>query len=158
MKIRRSSRAIVLNKNNEIFLFQYHFDYLADNKTIWITPGGGLEDGESFEDALKRELFEELGILWERDCLEIYHRNPLYALNSGEVVQSVEKFFLVRMEEEQFTYVSWSESEKERILSGRWWSVEEIRQSEEKFFTEDIIEILTEVSIGTIPCVSKEIA
>ena len=54
MKIRKSSRAIVLNNKNQIFLFRYMFDYLADSNTIWITPGGSLEEGESFEEALKR--------------------------------------------------------------------------------------------------------
>ena len=158
MRIRKSSRAIVLNKDNQIFLFQYHFDYLAESKSIWITPGGSLEERESFEDALKRELFEELGVLWDKDCMEIYYRNPQYTLNTGEVVQSIEKFFLVRMEEEQFSYANWTESEKQRMLCGRWWSVEEIRQSEDEFFTGDIIRVLTELSDGIISLVSREIA
>ena len=62
MEIRKSSRAIILNKKKQIFLFQYQFDYLVDDEAIWITPGGSLEEGESFDDALKRELYEELGI------------------------------------------------------------------------------------------------
>lgn len=157
MKIRKSSRAIVLNKNNHIFLFQYHFDYLAESKSIWITPGGSLEEGESFEDALKRELFEELGVLWNKDCEEIYYRNPLYVLNSGETLQSIEKFFLIRVEEEKFSYANWTDSEKQRMLCGRWWSIEEIQQSEDEFFTGDIIHILTELSDRNISLVSREI-
>lgn len=157
MKIRKSSRAIVLNKDNHIFLFRYQFDYLTESKSIWITPGGSLEEGESFEDALKRELFEELGVLWDKDCVEIYYRNPLYTLNTGEVVQSIEKFFLVCMEEEQFSYANWTENEKQRMLCGRWWSIEEIQQSKDDFFTEDIICILTDLSDGNIPFTSMEI-
>ena len=158
MKTRKSSRAIVLNNDNQIFLFQYHFDYLADSKSIWITPGGSLEEGESFEDALKRELFEELGVRWDKDCVEIYYRNPLYTLNTGETVQSIEKFFLIRVQEEQFSYANWTDSEKRRMLCGRWWSIEEIRQSEDEFFTGDIICILTELSDGNIPPAPKKIA
>jgi len=158
MHTRKSSRAIVLNKFNQIFLFQYKFDYLADSETIWITPGGSLEEGESFGDALKRELFEELGVQLDKDCLEIYYRNPLYTLKSGEVVQSIEKFFLVYLEDEQFSYTNWTESEKKRMLEGKWWSIEEIRQSEDTFFTKDIIRILTELSNNKIPSESQEIA
>ena len=75
--------------------------------------------GESFEDALKRKLFEEHGVQLNNDCLEIYHRNPLYTLCSGEVVQSIEKFFLVYLEDGQFTYINWSENEKKRMLEGK---------------------------------------
>lgn len=158
MKVRKSARAIVLNQNNQIFLFQYKFDYLVDNKAIWITPGGSLEEGEFFEDALKRELFEELGVQITEDCPEVYYRNPLYIMKNGEVIQSVEKFFLVLLDEEQFTYANWTESEKKRMLAGRWWSVEEIRKSEDEFFSKDIIRILTELSGESFPAKPQEIA
>ena len=156
-KIRKSSRAIVLNKDNQIFLFQYKFDYLADKKAIWITPGGSLEEGESFEDALKRELFEELGVQITESCPEVYYRNPIYTLKNGEKIQSVEKFFLVIVAERTFSFVNWTESEKKRMLTGKWWSVEEIQQSEDEFFSKDIIRILTEISNKQIPREPQEI-
>ena len=158
MQIRKSSRAIVLNKMNQIFLFQYRFDYLADGETIWITPGGSLEEDETFQEALKREFFEEMGVQLDNDCPEIYYRNPLYTLKSGETVQSIEKFFLVCVEDEQFSYANWTESEKKRMLEGKWWSIEEIQRSEDTFFTKDIIKILTELSNNKIPSEAQEIA
>lgn len=157
MKVRKSSRAIVLNKENRIFLFQYKFDYLAENNTIWITPGGSLEEGESFDDALKREVYEELGVQLTKECPEVYYRNPIYTLQSGEKVQSVEKFFLVALEEESFSFDHWTESEKKRMLAGKWWSVEEIEKSEDEFFTKDILRIMMELSDGNFPVKPQEI-
>lgn len=158
MKVRKSSRAIVLNKKNKIFLFQYMFDYLEENKAIWITPGGSLEEGESFEDALKRELFEELGVQIKEKCPEVYYRNPVYTLKNGEKVQSVEKFFLVMLEDEEFSSERWTESEKKRMLAGKWWSAEEIERSEEAFFSKDVLRILHELSNGNYSDVPLEIA
>lgn len=158
MKVRKSARAIVINSKNQIFLFQYMFDYLEDNKVIWITPGGSREEGESFEDALKRELFEELGMKITNNCPEVYYRNPIYTLKSGEKVQSVEKFFLVALVEDSFSFDHWTESEKKRMLAGKWWSVEEIEKSEDEFFTKDILRITTELSNGEIPREPREIA
>ena len=157
MKVRKSARAIVINSRNQIFLFQYMFDYLEDNKVIWITPGGSLEEGESFDDALKRELFEELGMKITNNCPEVYYRNPIYTLKSGEKVQSVEKFFLVALVEDSFSFDHWSESEKRRMLAGKWWSVGEIEKSEDEFFTKDILRITTELSNGEIPREPREI-
>lgn len=135
MKIRKSARAIVINSKNQMFLFQYMFDYLEDSKAIWITPGGSLEEGESFVDALKREVYEELGVQLTKESPEVYYRNPIYTLKNGEKVQSVEKFFLVVLEEKSFSFDHWTESEKKRMRAGKWWSVDEIEKSEDEFFS-----------------------
>ncbi len=146
MKIRKSARAIVINSKNQMFLFQYMFDYLEDSKAVWITPGGSLEEGESFVDALKREVYEELGVQLTKECPEVYYRNPIYTLKNGEKVQSVEKFFLVVLDENTFSFDHWTESEKKRMRAGKWWAIEEIEQSKDEFFSKDVVRILKELS------------
>lgn len=158
MQTRKSSRAIVLNKQNQIFLFQYTFDFFAEKESIWITPGGGLDDGESFEEALKRELFEEMGIKLTEPAMFVFYRTPLYELKDGETVRSEERFYLVRLDETEFSCTGWTESEKERMTAGKWWSAEEIKASGEKFFSADILGILERLSRGEIPGKPMEIA
>lgn len=158
MITRMSSRAIILNKNNEIFLFQYNFDYFANGNVVWITPGGGLEDGESFEMALKREVFEELGIQLNQCYKQIYYRNPIYYLKNGEIAQCEERFYLVYLDREEFSYNNWTESERKRMLYGKWWSIDKIQQSGDEFFSSDLINILEKLSNGIIPKEPKEIA
>ena len=49
---------IILNNNNQVFVGKR-----KDNPTNnWQMPQGGVDKGESFIDAMKRELFEETGI------------------------------------------------------------------------------------------------
>ena len=156
MQIRKSSRAIVLNRQNQIFLFRYTFDFFAEEESIWITPGGGLDEGESFEEALKRELFEEMGIALTESAPFVFYRNPLYKLQNGETVQSEERFYLVDCDDKTFSYDGWTESENKRMTAGKWWSLEEIRQSEEKFFSEDVVEILERLSNGDVPKEAEE--
>ena len=55
IKKRKTVRAIICNENNEVLLV---YSKLFDDYTF---PGGGIKENESDEDALKRELHEELG-------------------------------------------------------------------------------------------------
>lgn len=71
MQERKSSRAIIIN-HNKIFLFQFHFANLQHDKTIWVTPGGKVEQGETYQECFEREIYEELGINIESTKLFIF--------------------------------------------------------------------------------------
>ncbi|MEX0849785.1 MAG: NUDIX hydrolase [Candidatus Dependentiae bacterium] len=56
--IRLGVYAVITNQNNEILLTKTQ----SGSKVIYNFPGGGIDSGESFAQALKRECLEELGI------------------------------------------------------------------------------------------------
>ena len=55
------ARAILLNEQNKIALHTLHRDDIFGNQIYLETPGGGVDEGETFEEAVKRECLEETG-------------------------------------------------------------------------------------------------
>lgn len=122
----------------------------ADGRTFWITPGGGLNQGETHEEAAVRELWEETGL---RDvpigpC--IWTRNHVFRWGEHYFDQQ-ERFYLVRIESHEVTTENFEEHEKDFMVSHRWWSLEELRDCAEHLVPNDFASLLAPILAGEIP-------
>lgn len=140
MNIRKSSRAILLNDKNEVFLIQETFSNLDQHNTLWVTPGGGTEDGESYEACLKRELYEELG--YELDGMPkcIFGRELVFRTAEGTEFLSKERYYLVKAETMQMNFDGLTQREKRDVKARKWWSAQELNASDEVFFADHLSE------------------
>ena len=92
--IRPGTSAVIFNDLGEVLL-----EHRSDNG-FWGLPGGGVEIGESVEEAIIREVFEEtgLGVTVER-LIGIYSHPKYYTIASypdGMLVQHVTTAFVCR--------------------------------------------------------------
>lgn len=55
---RPAARALLLDEDGHALLVRFEFP----DRRVWATPGGGIEPGETVEQALRRELVEEVGL------------------------------------------------------------------------------------------------
>src|SRR5882672_9447042 len=58
---RQAARVILIDEAGRVLLFRGGDPHRPDAGTWWFTPGGGLDDGETIEDAAQREVREETG-------------------------------------------------------------------------------------------------
>jgi ADP-ribose pyrophosphatase YjhB (NUDIX family)/ribosomal protein S18 acetylase RimI-like enzyme len=122
-------RGILVTDSGEVLLMKMSFPWFAG--PVWIAPGGGLEDGESTLDGLRRELHEETGrndlpigpLVWERRFV-VKHQ--------GRIVHAHERYFVVRTERFVPDLRQLEEQERAWLEACRWWRVDELAQSSEQ--------------------------
>lgn len=85
------ARAIIRNEKGEILLIK------RSDTGRWGMPAGSLELGESVEDALKREVFEETGLKVTSYKPMAVYSDPKYAIEypNGDQVQIFTMIFIV---------------------------------------------------------------
>jgi ADP-ribose pyrophosphatase YjhB (NUDIX family) len=148
-RLRRSARLAVLNELGQILLFNYERSDRA-GELAWCTPGGGLNEGESFEEAAKRELWEETGLrdvelgpcVWTRDF-----RMRLV----DELVRADERYFLVRVPAHEVDTSNMEDFERGFHRGYRWWSADELAATDELVFPELLAELLPPLAAGRVP-------
>jgi TDG/mug DNA glycosylase family protein len=122
LPLRPAVRVLVVDPADRVLLVEFRWP----DKTVWAPPGGGIEPGETPEQAIVRELAEECGL---RDfelgpC--IWTRDHWFAEIAGWGGQS-ERISLLRTEAFE-PAPEWSEEQlaAEGIRAQRWWTPEEL--------------------------------
>jgi len=130
VKARPSSRLLVLDPQGSVLLFRFSYRHgpLA-GQSYWATPGGAVEQGETFQEAAARELFEETGII---------------ATALGEPV--AELFFLVQAKDNSVSRAGWTAAERETMFDHRWWTMEEISGAGEIVYPENLATMIAEAA------------
>jgi 8-oxo-dGTP diphosphatase len=138
---RKASRLILLDLERRVLLFRHRRD---NGETFWAPPGGGLESGETFEQAALREASEELGMvgfpvtfLWERTTDFVYMDN---------LVNQHECLFLIQGELPGLSDSVRKVHDQEGILEMRWWMATELESTSEVVFPEEIGSELRKIS------------
>jgi 8-oxo-dGTP pyrophosphatase MutT (NUDIX family) len=145
MRERPSSRLLILDEEHRLLLFRFeHKRGPLAGQAFWATPGGGVDMGESFEEAACREMFEETGLRIDDPGRQVARREASFQLPTGEMVTADERFFLIRIHDFEVSAENWTELEHEVMSAHRWWSHVELKSATDQIWPEDLAEMLIE--------------
>ena len=139
---RRVSRVVLLDENDRFLLMLTASPRLQTPVVRWITPGGGVEDHETHQEAAIRELFEETGLRIENVGESIWSVDGQSIFNDGHVQSTYSEFFVVRTTSFEVTNENWMENEFVDITDVRWWTLDELAASGEKYSPEPLLDII----------------
>jgi double-stranded uracil-DNA glycosylase len=122
---RPAVRALVLDREQRVLLVKF-VDVVG--QVWWATPGGGIAEGESHDQTLRRELAEELGLREFEPGPEIWTREHTFAW-MGRILRAREHIHLVRVEEHEPKPTV--DLPAEGVHELRWWSLAELEAAEE---------------------------
>ena len=126
--LRRGVRALVLDDAQRILLVRF----AVFGRTWWGPPGGGVEAGETDEDALARELREELGLRQSAIGPCLWTRTHWFAGMPRHGGQR-ERIYLVRAPSFEPAPESPAELLAEGVDGLRWWELDDAEASDETF-------------------------
>ncbi|MFF2101197.1 NUDIX hydrolase [Streptomyces sp. NPDC058202] len=143
--LREAARAVVMDADHRVLLLRY-----AENGGFWATPGGSLEEGETYAIATYRELREELGV--DKEAVEL---GPQLAERStdhlvgGREVRQVERYFLARVTDSDVDPSR--ATQPDNIREYRWWTPAELRSTRETVYPVGLADLVTAVAEGRTP-------
>ena len=143
-RLRPAARLLVLDGEDRLLLFRFT---PAAGAHFWATPGGALDPGESYEQAARRELFEETGIVADPGP-EVARRHVEFVTLEGDPVSADERYFLVRVEDCTLSSDGHTELERRVMTAHRWWNRDALLASTEIIYPEDIVDLLDRVALG----------
>lgn len=149
------ARALVFDPANRLLLIEYEAVRPIDPEKpdalgFWFMPGGGLEPGETHEEACRRELSEEIGVadVVLGPCVAVCD-GPFHLFRTSRYAR--ERYFVVRLPSDVVDTSRLAETEDNPVRGTRWWPLDELAASAERIEPAGLAALAQRIASGDVP-------
>lgn len=103
-----------------------------------------MDEGESYEEAARRELAEETGFTGELSA-EVHRRYVVFTGPFGNRVEADERYFCLRVASRDVDRSGWEPVEQEMIEQVSWLTSDDIRALQDPVFPENFADLVDQL-------------
>ena len=96
--LRPAARVLLIDGKDRLLLIRVRLEA----EEVWLTPGGGVREGETFEEEALRELWEETGVGHVDLSLCVWMRTHIFPWD-GQVYKKQERLYVCLVDEVEIT-------------------------------------------------------
>lgn len=147
---RPAARVLLLDADDRLLLFRIAPEAAKARRPIWFPPGGGVNEGETYLEAARREVWEETGLRDAEIGPCVWHRQHRFEYE-GRLVEQRERYFVARCGWFEVVRDNMEAYESTFLTEHRWWAAADLAASRDWFVPRALAQHLPALIAGEFP-------
>ncbi|MBH0024230.1 NUDIX hydrolase [Salinibacterium sp. SWN248] len=138
---RTTSRVLLFDREQRFLLF---LTKAPDTSGVarWLTPGGGVDPGESHHQAALRELEEETGLVIEDLGAPVWAHDFVVEWDAADHDTGHAEFYLAHTDAFEPSQEQWTADERVDVLAHRWWTIDELAATSDRYEPAELVGVI----------------
>jgi 8-oxo-dGTP pyrophosphatase MutT (NUDIX family) len=155
---RLSARLLILDERDRLLLF-FSSGYIGPGIEYFVTVGGGVDEGESLQEAAAREAYEETGLRVDPADLGpvVAHAEGAWQPRPDLRLYQDDHYFFLRAQHFDVDWSHLEEIERDEFSSAEWLTLAQLEAVDHAVFPVGVAAVVKRLVAGDIPTTPVEL-